>query len=55
MKKQIIELANIIKEKGYWSEEVKEILSKYDRTTAYRMEITAKIYNETGVYKLQRV
>lgn len=54
MKKQILALAKVIKEKGYWSEEVKEILSSVDRTTAYRMEITAKIYNETGKYQLQR-
>lgn len=56
MKKHVIELMELIKRYGYWSKEVynynNNILNKYDKYTVNRIEVSAKIMIETGIYKL---
>lgn len=55
-KKHVIELKELIKEFGYWSQAVynynNQMIDKYGKYDANRIEASAKLMLETGVYKL---
>lgn len=47
-KKAIIELATIIKNKGYWNNEVKEFLEKYEYSAMQKLNDKAKFLAKNG-------
>ena len=57
MKKNVLELKNIILTCGYWSENVKNYLSQFDFTKAKKIhnkaciQVSEDYYNKHGAYK----